>query len=311
MESDNDFYIDRLMDLSAYSLTRIEPGSEWDKFVEGSPQGTIFSLSEFVGASRFRPSLWFCFKNQRTVAAVALLETEDGTGCIHSGLLVYNGILFAPQDPNQNQAQRLSEEFRITSAIVRELSAHYGRLEMSIHYSMSDLRPFVWHNFGTEKQKFAISLRYTSIVEIAGAQEVDLNKNSVYAACNKSRRQEIRYALKANVETREQYDASIFEELYLRTFKAQSLNPPREELGEIVDAIARLKHGGRLRMYQCSEPGQAVGSVAIFGVDSKRAYYLYGANDPTQRSGHTGTAVLWNAFQDMALLASRKPTSKG
>ena len=299
MERDDGFYVDRLMDLSTYSLTQAEPDSDWDKFVEASPQGTIFSLTEFVGASRFRPSLWYCQKNKRIVAAVALLETEDGTGCLHAGLLVYNGILFAPHDPNQNQAQRLSEEFRITSAIVRDLSEHYGRLEMSVHYTMSDLRPFVWHNYGTEKHKFDISLRYTSVVEITGAQERDLNNNPVYAACNKSRRQEIRYALKAGVETRESYDASVFEELYRKTFEVQNLTPPPEEMREILSAVDRLKAGGRLRMYQCSEPGQTVGSVAIFGVDSKRAYYLYGANDPTLRSGHTGTAVLWHAFQEM------------
>ena len=40
-----------------------------------------------------------------------------------------------------------------------------------------------------------------------------------------------------------------------------------------------------------------LGSMAFFGIDNKRAYYLFGANDPELRDTHTGTAVLWDAFK--------------
>ena len=40
--------------------------------------------------------------------------------------------------------------------------------------------------------------------------------------------------------------------------------------------------------------------MAIYLLDNKRAYYLFGANDPEMRSSHTGTAVLWSAFHILA-----------
>ena len=39
-----------------------------------------------------------------------------------------------------------------------------------------------------------------------------------------------------------------------------------------------------------------MGSIAFFGIDHKRGYFLFGANDPEMRDEHTGTAVLWDSF---------------
>jgi lipid II:glycine glycyltransferase (peptidoglycan interpeptide bridge formation enzyme) len=43
------------------------------------------------------------------------------------------------------------------------------------------------------------------------------------------------------------------------------------------------------------------GSMAYFCTDTKRAYYVFGANDPDLRDEHTGTAVLWDAFKSLAM----------
>ena len=53
-------------------------------------------------------------------------------------------------------------------------------------------------------------------------------------------------------------------------------------------------------MIQSSDAEGRVGSMAIFLLDQRRAYYLFGANDPKMRSQHTGTAVLWDSFYLLA-----------
>tara|TARA_R110000868_G_scaffold7354_4_gene40014 strand:+ start:28069 stop:29097 length:1029 start_codon:yes stop_codon:yes gene_type:complete len=298
---DNDeFYVPGLMDLSAYSLERTEADSAWDSFVEKSPQGTLFVQSEFIQATGLSSSLWYCRKNAETMGAVALVESADGIDCIHSGLLVYSGVLFRPDDPKQNPAQIFSEQFRVTSSIIRDLAMRYRRVEMALHHSFADLRPFLWHNYGSDGPHFDISLRYTSLIDLRGVDADPVQENTAYLACNKSRRQDIRYAQKAGIETTEEYDRGLFENLYRRTFEAQGIMVPEPELGSILAATDRLNENGRLRMYRSQTPGDDVGSVALFGIDSKRAYYLYGANNPDLRSGYTGTAVLWDAFRDLA-----------
>lgn len=288
------------MNLSAYSLERTEPGPDWDRFVEDSPQGTVFAQSEFLKASGLKPSLWYCVKNRETMGAAVLVEAAEGHACVHSGLLVYSGILFRPPDPKQNAAQVFSEQFRITSSIIRGLADTYSRIEMAVHHSFTDLRPFLWHNYGSGGPQFDVSVRYTSLVDLLGAESSTLQDNPVYLACNKSRRQEIRYALKAEIATTEGYDRGLFETLYRKTFEAQGITVPETELGSILAATDGLDATGRLRMYVSQTPGEDVGSIAVFGQDSKRAYYLYGANNPNLRSGYTGTAVLWAAFQALA-----------
>lgn len=295
-----DFYVEGLMDLSAYTLQRAEPGREWDQFVEASPQGTVFTQSEFLNATGLKPSLWYCLKNRETMGAAALVETADGRGCVHTGLLVYSGILFRPADPMQNAAQVSSEEFRVTSAVIRGLATTYASIEMAVHHSFTDLRPFLWHNYGSDGPHFDVSVRYTSLIDLHGAETATLQENSVYLACNKSRRQDIRYALKAGIETTQDYDRSLFESLYRKTFEAQDISVPESELEAILGATDGLHANGRLRMYVARTPGEDIGSIAVFAHDSKRAYYLYGANNPALRSGYTGTAVLWAAFQSLA-----------
>jgi lipid II:glycine glycyltransferase (peptidoglycan interpeptide bridge formation enzyme) len=44
----------------------------------------------------------------------------------------------------------------------------------------------------------------------------------------------------------------------------------------------------------------SLGSIAVYTFDNKRAYYLFGANDPALRKTPVGTAVLWDAFHALA-----------
>ena len=48
--------------------------------------------------------------------------------------------------------------------------------------------------------------------------------------------------------------------------------------------MRKLDDAGRLRMFISETSSGEVGSIAVFGMDMKRAYYLYGANDPAQRN---------------------------
>ena len=45
--------------------------------------------------------------------------------------------------------------------------------------------------------------------------------------------------------------------------------------------------------------------------DNKRAYYIFGANDPAKRDGHSGTNVLWDAFYDLSKLGINEVDVEG
>jgi len=288
------------MDLSRYLLVRAEPDAEWDEFVQASPQGTIFSTRAFLGALDGRPGLWYCLKNDDCRAAVAVIESANGDAAVDHDLMVYNGIMLAPGDPSQSRAQLVSEYFRTTSFIVAELARCYRGIVIRTHPALEDARPFLWHNYGNSGPKFDVDLRYTSFVALDGFRtQGGVETNPLYLAANKSRRQEIRYGLRGGVRTEGRYDPDLFYSLYEATFDRQGLAPGqnRKELGRVLDA---LHADGRLRMFVCADRHGEPGSIAVFGLDDKRGNYLFGANDPAIRDGHTGTMVLWDAFSALA-----------
>lgn len=296
MSNAKTFYRGGMMDLTDYHLEPAELDARWDAFVAASPQGTLFCESVFVMALEglFRPC-WVLKKNEPK-AAILLWESGDGATALHE-LVIHSGPMMAAGDPQQNLAQALSEEFRVLSFLAAELPERFDHIEFATHPDLPDLRPFLWHNYGEPGPKYGTDLRYTAWLDIRGAdRDGDLNMNPVYKLANKSRRQEIRYAIKAGVKTEQRFDINLFTRFYEAVFERQGLTPePATE--EIAGAMQALQDAGKLRMFVSQTAGGEPGSISVFGLDAKRAYYLYGANDPALRDGHTGTAVLWDAFR--------------
>jgi lipid II:glycine glycyltransferase (peptidoglycan interpeptide bridge formation enzyme) len=284
------------MDLSSYRLEKAELNEEWDTFVDEAEQGTVFSQRPFIEALDRPVALWRCLKKNEPKAVIALTLSENGRQAIHSGLLVYNGILFARPDVNQSPAQIASEEFRITSFIINELSEMYEQVAFATHPTFRDMRPFTWFNYGEKGPHFDLSLRYTTVLDLAGELPSPLDDSAVYHRLNKSRRQEIRYARKENIKTVETDDIDQFTQLYELTFERQSLEVPAGELKSITASLENLASQGKLKLFASSTEGGAVGSMAAFALDRKRAYFAFGANHPDARDSYTGTMVLWHAF---------------
>jgi hypothetical protein len=296
MSESKTFYRGGMMDLTDYRLEPAILDESWDAFVAASPQGTLFCESAFVKAldGAFRPC-WVLKKNEPK-AALLLWETTERKTALHE-LVIHSGPMMAAGDPQQNRAQALSEEFRVLSFLAAALPETFDRIEFATHPDLPDLRPFLWHNYGEAGPKYATDLRYTAWLDITGADsEGDLNANPVYKLANKSRRQEIRYAVKAGVKTEPRFDIDLFTRFYEAVFERQGL-VPEPATAEIAGAMQALQDSGKLRMFVSETAGGEPGSISVFGLDGKRAYYLYGANDPALRDGHTGTAVLWDAFR--------------
>lgn len=299
MTTDKKFYRDSMMDLTNYRLEPAALDGDWDRFVQWSPQGTLFCESVFASALQGEFLPYWVLKKNEPKAAVLLLKTEQTETGLHE-LLIHSGPMMAASDGQQNGAQTLSEEFRVLSFLASKLADYFKVVEFATHPALRDLRPFLWHNYGEDLPKYTAELCYTAYLDIADAgSDCALNDNRVYHMANKSRRQEIRYAAKAGVRTTERFDADLFRRFYELVFQRQQLVPtPSTE--EIVGVMRSLHEAGRLRMFVSETSSGEIGSIAVFGIDTKRAYYLYGANDPALRDGHTGTAVLWDSFRALS-----------
>ena len=306
------FYVSELLDLSKYTFARTDLNSNWDDFVNKSPQGTIFCLSFFLAATQQKLGLWKAYKNKEWIGAIVTGESDDGHETSAIPFAIYAGLIMSPPQKNQPATQAQTEEFRFSAAAIHHLLKTYKTIHLGLSPEIRDMRPFLWHNYGLEKEKFDLELRYTSFVDLQDAgTNHNLHDNVIYQRANKSRRQEIRYGIEAGVTTRKIDELDNFINFYDLTFARQGITLNRDELDSVERICLSLKHQNLLHIFGTYTPNGTLANIAVYGIDHKRAYYLFGANHPDHRDSYGGTTGLYNSMNMLADMGHREVDLEG
>ena len=234
------------------------------------------------------------------MAAIALIKSrdqeEDVTG---HDYVIYDGLVY--KDMKQlNRSQRYSEQFKIQQYVAEFLMRNYRSISISLHQDISDIRPFLWVNYGQDKSKYKVDIRYTSLLDIHDfSRDLNLNNIVAYQQSSVARRQEIRYGKKKNVRTSEAHDIGTFIDYYELSMLRQGIEVSIPMKRQMHDLLEALKPTSNLFLFESKTENGDIGSMAVFLTDTKRAYYLFGGNCPRFRSEHTGTAVIWDAMYSL------------
>ncbi len=282
-----------------YRLEQVSLGENWDKFVKESAYGSIFTHTSYLSALKAKAAPYFLYNHQELRAAVLLIESpEDSHKTYLHDYMVYNGVIFGKPAPKQNATQQLSEQFSMQEYIAQELTNQYDTIEMLLHPTIQDMRPFLWHNYHSDLPKYQVDIRYTGYLNIQGFNmKSTLESIPLFSQTSTSRRQEIRYARRKGVVTREYFDASVFAAFYEKTMNRQNIEVRSEALREMENIVESLIQTNQGKIYASYTEHGDLGSMAFWGLEKTKAYYIFGANDPAYRRFHTGTAVLWDSFQ--------------
>lgn len=295
-----------------YNLIETKADEKWDKLVNQSLNGTAFSKSAYLKASGANYKLYFCYKQKELRGALVLIEDETGTKVILDGLVIYSGIIYNKPTNRQNRSQQLSEQFQMQEFIASKLHCLYDSVQVTLHPSIVDIRPFLWVNYGTALPKYTSEIRYTSYVDIADFKNAqNLEDISIYIEASSSRRQQIRYAIKKNYKTISTDNVEQLTEFYRKTMYRQGIDITKEYLFRIQKLALNLIANNMAKLYASFDGDGQMSSMALFCWDSKRAYYLIGASDPDKRDGHSGTNVLWEAFYDLSNLGVKEVDLEG
>jgi hypothetical protein len=297
---------------SDYRLVQTNADEKWDKLIEDSLNGTLFSNSTYLKSSKANYKLYYCYKKNELRAGVALIEGNTSRSAILNDLIIYNGIIYNKPTSGQNHAQQSSEQYKIQEFISIELTNLYSNIEMSLHPSIVDIRGMLWVNYGTKLSKYNPSIRYTSHISISDFKaSTKLEDISTYNKASTSRRQQIRYAIKKKYETKNITDSKFFVEFYKKTMCEKRLEIEENKLQIMEQLISTLIKNNMAKIYASYDELNEIGSMAFFGWDNKRAYYIFGANDPTKKDGHSGTNVLWEAFYDLSKMGINEVDLEG
>ncbi len=284
-----------------YTLRETILDDKWDKFVDDSVNGTIFSKSYYLESSSSNYKVFYCYRKAELRAALAVVESDDKKDLILNDFIIYNGIMYNKPGNKQNHSQQYSEQLEIQSFIAKELSNLYKNIEISLHPSIIDIRSFLWVNYGESKPQYKPNIRYTTYIDISDFKDSKkLEDISIYSKASTSRRQQIRYALKKNYKTVSSEDSKLFIDFYEKTMDRQDIDVENNILEYMKILIDKLLLQKVAKIYASYDELNEISSMAFFGWDNKRAYYIFGASDPAKRNGHSGTNVLWEAFYDLS-----------
>ena len=285
---------------SKYRVEKTEACERWDALVATSPSATVFSHAEYLAALRQPVARYFIYRAQEIRGGLLVVESPDGEHAVLHDFVVYAGLLFPPVAHKQNRAQITTERFELCEAAAAALPQQYKSVELALSPMVTDIRAFLWHNYGQEQGRYVPSPRYTAIAPIAELATTPTDASDLFAQCSAARRQEVRYALKKGVRTDEEFLPAEFTEYYAMTMARQNISVDVETLEGMRDLLIALGKAGKARMFVSRTAAGEIGSMAVMGLDQYRAYYLFGASDPALRDSHCGSAVLWDAFIALA-----------
>jgi hypothetical protein len=256
----------------------------WDAWVEQSPQGTAFSKVAFLRSLSTPFRLFAVESAGRPAALVPVIEDKAGNA-VRFPFTPYQGILFLP-DPQSEPRQQVLNEFRLTEFVVSQLTARYREIAMALSWNFQDLRPFLWHNHGAARGHFGTQPRYTAVLDL------DLIEPEGYAAqVRASRRQELKKA--AGYSVKEETQLDDFLRLYSGTFARQGIAVDDARLALVGNISRDALSNGYGRLSSCSTEN-GIAAMSLFLYDSRRAYYLFAANDPAQRDSGASTRLMFD-----------------
>ena len=296
--------------IPGYVLEPATTGAEWDAFVEASPHGTVYALSAFLDHLDKPAQLFYCLDFGNRKAAVVLQVDDNGETPAGDSQMIYSGVMCAGAHVKRNPSDAFGilEYFRATEFVVTELAKRYPAFAMQLAPSFVDIRPFLWYNYGTAGPRFAVDVRYTSYLDISDCAAED---SRAFEQMRRDRRRDVRNAQRHGITTIEEFDPELCVELHRRTMQRQQLDISAAAASEMVALMRALHAQDRGRMFVSRTADGTPASALFFGLDSKRAYAMFGGSDPAARSLPTFVAVLWDGCRALSNAGVRELDLEG
>jgi len=289
--------------MNKYSLIEVQDFSKWDEFVESSPQGTIFSNSDYLQNIGKKFKLFFILRGDELKAGISLILSDDEKSTEIDDLVIYNGIMFV-EDKRQKKVSAIFERFEITEYIINELDKKYKRIEMALSPHFEDTRPFLWHNYHSENlaEKFSFVLKYTSYMDISELSENTVNEfdTGIFKKMERLRQRRIREARTNHSSTLHDFDPELFVTFYKKLLKGQKIDISLNKISRMKKLIEFLLQSNKAKSFSVFDHKKNVIYKTLFCFDSKRAYSLFGAGDSDRNERYKGTIAYWDAFKYLA-----------
>jgi len=278
------------LELEVQELTKAH-SSEWDGFVDSSPQGHPFLWREILDAvesSTGDKLLHLGFRKGGELVAgcpLFLLKASKHKAAQSphdSCQLPYGGLILRPEASKDvlQLESRLKAVVQTFHDAVIQRGLERVRLLQSTQFT--DTRHFTWNGWDSR-------VRYTYVMR---------SQDNLWDSIESRNRRAIRRAQKAGLDVRASDDVAAFVKLYPKTFEAQGIEsdtPP----GLIGLVYSILSKKGAARMWHAYTPDGALAAASIFVLSDGIAYGWVGGSDPEVRSEGAPNLLYYHVLEEL------------
>lgn len=266
-----------------------EEFDKWNNFVEQSPQGTLFSKTEWLKAVCSEFKILVVEENNQFIGGIALPFTY-GKLYRTPKLTPQLGILLSKPSNKAKYSTILSKETEIIVSILQKLP-QYRQFDYNFNYNFTNFLPFIWEEYNTD-------VRYTYVID----DLKDLDK--VYSNFQYDIKYSINKAVKSNIKVVSDLSIEEFYEINIKTFKRQGIEMPYsfEFLKNLDDKLNAKKC--RKILFAIDENNNILAATYII-YDARCAYYLMGGSDPQYRNSGVQTLLIWESIKFASEVSER------
>jgi hypothetical protein len=285
-----------------FVLTPCDPSQDvlWDEFVDASPQGNVYCRNAFLKTLDSGYCRFWVLQGSHAVAALCYDVNAQGD-VAGNDQLMYSGLLFGP-DVSEDTASARNKRFEITEFAAAWLAESYAHVSLRLSPHLEDVRPFAWYNYHAPRPavKYQIEVQYTSYVDI---EHLDLGTEQparFFEQLHPLRRRSLRAARRAGARTAIDPDPELLARAYAGLMGKQQIAFDDATSSAFADRVDALIRAGIALQFTTYAPGGNPIYTAVFGWDSKRVYYLYGAPTADLSTTYQGTSCFLSAFEEFA-----------
>lgn len=269
---------------------RDEP-AEWDRFVDLSPQGSVFSRSWWL--QTVAPDRWEIHVLRQEGKIVCGLAAARSRARLHErlGMPPLTQVLGALLSPpgSDGYERNLTREMELLEDLVGRLP-EVGEFSIQFHPAFTNWLPFYWAGY-------AQTTRYTYALEDLSDLE------AVFSGFAHSKRKNLKRA-EQTVRVLEDLEADALYDNHVATLAAQGkrIAYSRDLYRRILEAAG--SRGAGKTWYAVDERGRLHAAILVVW-DRHSAYYLISSIDPAHRNSGAATLLVRKAIEHVAPLTRR------
>jgi len=265
---------------------------DWRRLVEDSPEGSIYSTSEYLralcAATGGRFTVLAAFRGNELAGGVALYEERARWGTVVSPrlLLFYNGLVLRARN-TRYPSKRAAEIVEITKALETAIRrSGYARVCLKQRSSLNDVRVF-------QDRGWRARPTYTMMVPL-----VDLDAQ--WGRVDQNLRRLIKRCAKMGIRCSEDDDFASFFRMHLETHlrKRMRLYLPEDAFARFFRA---LHENGLGRLFHARLPdGESIASQLVLVSGHPVSHTVAAAADAAHLGLGANAFLRWKVFETLA-----------